>query len=471
MDYKGSNNLARLLYDTNCEMQVVNPQSINQINSEKFEREVVQILKPTLISLHKKFLDSFLKEFNYELNEQYQQVFDKYIEMNYYEVTSVRQIVYHYFGEFGFPVTASDWEYRVRPWFNMNEHNPASQLIRALRNSEIENLIGYDWVNKSGKFPKRFSSMIYKMTGEKLSVEQLTEIGNLYDRCRYSNKNFYVRLTNNFDWRDGQYGKDGSCWWASYGSSRDTLHEYGGMACLFYPDETSKSDSSGIGRMWIYPQSDDVVAAFNYYGPEQSRHAAAVVARLLEQLTNEPWVFGSRGVSSVGGMYVNGDSAFVIYRKNAGLTIDSEFCFHFHEVSKGTYFECGETCENCGNSYDEDEMTYVDGRGYYCDDCLSDNFFCCDRCGEYESRDSMYIFEDRDSFCYCESCFDHLTSFTCDGCGTSFYYDNGTTTEDTNNTYCENCLERENVVWCEHGYFENGCEECAEEEKKNEELE
>ncbi len=91
-----------------------------------------------------------------------------------------------------------------------------------------------------------------------------------------------------------------------------------------------------------------------------------------------------------------------------------------------------ETCCRCDDRFDAD-----DGRGegdeWYCDNCWSEAFTSCNRCGctlDTEGGDCHYIEGDGD---YCERCFDRLTS-DCAGC------EERIPDADLTDGYCETCL-------------------------------
>lgn len=85
-------------------------------------------------------------------------------------------------------------------------------------------------------------------------------------------------------------------------------------------------------------------------------------------------------------------------------------CFFCDSCSDKTSEYCGDCnqcddcctcqeCESCSYKFDSDDMTYVDGYGYYCDRrCLHNNFTYCDDCEMYVHYD-----EDHSHGCECES--------------------------------------------------------------------
>ena len=109
------------------------------------------------------------------------------------------------------------------------------------------------------------------------------------------------------------------------------------------------------------------------------------------------------------------------------------------------------TCSSCMEIVSEDDTFLISYNGdVSCEECKR----ICEHCDEtgWESDDWYYIDQ---SEMWCQSCMENH-AYYCDDCndyhtGSSFY------TEDTNNSYCENCIG--NVEYCEDcdGYYAHGC--------------
>lgn len=73
-------------------------------------------------------------------------------------------------------------------------------------------------------------------------------------------------------------------------------------------------------------------------------------------------------------------------------------------------------CEECGEYWPEDNVTYVDG-SYYCDSCLDEYCEECDECGDYHRSSRMYdAYRDGEEVRVCENCRDE-DYYCCDRCG------------------------------------------------------
>ena len=79
--------------------------------------------------------------------------------------------------------------------------------------------------------------------------------------------------------------------------------------------------------------------------------------------------------------------------------------------------DCTGWCERC-NEYVRSEVHYVDGYGWICESCLSEEFVYCDRCGSYEHEDDATYIECEERY-VCERCRDRYYSY-CEDCESYF---------------------------------------------------
>ena len=61
-----------------------------------------------------------------------------------------------------------------------------------------------------------------------------------------------------------------------------------------------------------------------------------------------------------------------------------------------------EICTMCGE--ETDEMTVIDDETRVCEDCLENEFFYCDECGEYWLYDAVGCYTLSDDRTICEHC-------------------------------------------------------------------
>jgi hypothetical protein len=79
-----------------------------------------------------------------------------------------------------------------------------------------------------------------------------------------------------------------------------------------------------------------------------------------------------------------------------------------------------EVCVGCREYYLREDMYFVDGEGFFCEECFNDNFFYCDRCDIITRVEQRIV--TRDGEWLCESCAYEIGA-VCDSCGEFFYYD------------------------------------------------
>lgn len=122
-----------------------------------------------------------------------------------------------------------------------------------------------------------------------------------------------------------------------------------------------------------------------------------------------------------------GAKAFCVNCGTSDHNLDGVTCSHCTNLRE---------CEHCGDEHSEDDMYYVDGYGWVCDDCA----FVCSHCGNaHLVRDSV----DSEDGLICEGCYgDHYV--TCDRCGCVMRDYNANFIEDEETGYtevlCNDCM-------------------------------
>ena len=82
----------------------------------------------------------------------------------------------------------------------------------------------------------------------------------------------------------------------------------------------------------------------------------------------------------------------------------------------------GITCSCCGESYDEDDITYLNDGTPICNECLQDNYCYCENCGEW-FRDDEVIWSEKYQECFCRDCFDEIAEEEVRYCKEHHLYD------------------------------------------------
>lgn len=369
------------------------------------------------------------------------------------------------------------YEYRI------NQLNPRIGNEREYFYIRMEDLItsvGYELVNKSGKLNKRISSYMYKTYGLKLSDKDVSELGNMIYKFTASEQSSLVDLTQDFDWDDGQFGHDGSCYWGDYAESRDMIESANGFCLRYYE---SMEDDNGIGRTWIIPMSDNQsIVIFNAYGCRLEQ-SAAILAKLLAT-DDTPYVWNRLNLHNHHDScrpYINSNLGIVVTPKGSQLDGISSYDINLRIVQGKFYDMCNEDryiCENCGNGVNEDDVCFNSDGEAYCRDCYNELYYNCEHCGREVYREDGTYYND---YVYCTRCADRYL-IPCDRCGETLHvqYDNIITYNEDH--YCESCADRMDIAMCdgcneyfdscdltehEHEYF---CDDCLP-ESANEVLE
>lgn len=232
-----------------------------------------------------------------------------------------------------------------------------------------------------GSFPKRVRSYYKKAHGIKCPNPLITKLGNIARRHTEESPSYKFMIVNEFDWQAGDFGDGSSCYWTDNEDARYMLWDNDARAICFFDN-----DGKGYARAWLVEvEDDDFFIVFNGYGfPNDSTHT---IARIFAQWQDLP--FHSIGLynnlDSAGMLYINGGIGYAI-----GHTNIQTFDFGWY-VPKGCYY--------CGTELG-DYNCYLGADGNdYCEDCYSDMFDACDKCGETFEVDDMH-YGDVERLCY-----------------------------------------------------------------------
>jgi len=145
-----------------------------------------------------------------------------------------------------------------------------------------------------------------------IKPETLARIGDIArEKCPKTTDYVMEVIQGKYDWRSGDFGDSGSCYWGGRESARYQLEtQHNAFAVRFYQcdDEARKGkslSSVGVGRCWIVVR-DGVACLFNAYGPTQLLTIARILAakaggtyKNIGCLSNEE--------SYDGTLYINGE--------------------------------------------------------------------------------------------------------------------------------------------------------------------
>lgn len=339
-------------------------------------------------------------------------------------------------------------------------HDAAEKLIE---------LCGLEDKTRDGRFTVRIGRHLKVEYGIKLTDSVRSEIGNLYNDSKESEKSYRYDITNDFSWDDGDFGKSGSCWWGqngtSYIDSRDSLYSSGGFGLRIYDEH-----NNGIGRVWLYPVSGRVYL-FNAYGIDL-KDASRIILRVYADYCSEVCKFRKANIDSPSYFYVNNGKGTVVYkdsdnRDSFDIDLDDTLRQTDDVFSREDVFEY--YCNSCGDGIDEDNV-YCANDDVYCEHCYNNNFSSCDKCGESYNNDYVHEVCGHPRYYYlCDDCMRDVGACECEHCN-NFVIDY-IVTEDSEVVRCEDC--QRDIFYCEdcNSYFENSdkCPDCeSENESENE---
>lgn len=111
---------------------------------------------------------------------------------------------------------------------------------------------------------------------------------------------------------------------------------------------------------------------------------------------------------------------------------------------RGDYYYCAD----CDGLFYGDDMIYIEGTGYVCDDCIEDNYTYCEMCEEYVPNDEI---EHIDGYDICSCCFEEEI-FVCSVC------------EERHLNRYSNYVDGEGIYVCDDCYNDEveACEGCGE---------
>ncbi len=311
--------------------------------------------------------------------------------------------------------------------------------------------IGLSWKSKLGTFPKRLSRYLYKNHQLKLSPEVMSKIGNIARENSIINEKYKIDFVDKFNWDDGDFGDDGSCFWSDHSETKDYMEESEDFAAIrFFDDNCEDGGCNGCGkaRSWIYGNGGGFYIIFNAYGYGLLRQTRIMAYNL--GLSYKKITLKNNGEDS-GKLFINNGNGYIIGEQEKISEINS-FDFRVDEICDTKKCdECGDTiyegeenytdhsilcndcsgyCVKCNETYNNDYITYF-SEDYYCDDCLNEISFECHSCDKRFESDEMYS-SSLDYESYCESCY-HEAFVTCEECESEYYI------EDTKDGFCEQC--------------------------------
>jgi hypothetical protein len=343
-----------------------------------------------------------------------------------------------------------------------------------------------------GSLPKRIGKLVREVSGEKVDAQTLSEIGNLARGHTMEAEVLYLDFKRKIDWRDGDFGDNGSCYWGCNAGAKEMIENAGGCAvrywkkydgiewserCCYGPNgefyigtsddlkrkhgagtyaymqSKLRQEYEGVARAWLLPYGPDWVV-FNAYGIVETREVARTLAMLFGTAYHRIDI-ANHGRTG-GELYINSGRGYLLTKDPSPPDYIN---FEIEEVHGSGYF-----CETCGENIYEDDV-YHAGDYVYCEYCFFEYYDWCCRCGEAVYREEMCL--DVNGEMYCPYCFDQ-TCFRCENCGEGYPHENRYEVE--GDVLCLTCFE-ENCAYCEeceewyylNSMWEGLCQACYDE--------
>lgn len=228
-----------------------------------------------------------------------------------------------------------------------------------------------------GKFPVRVSKYYHKAHGIQCADAFLSALGNLARAHTEADAVYTFEFVNRFDWQDGDFGDDGSCYWGDNAGALVMLEDNGALAIRFYDE-----DGRGMGRAWVVEIGSSLYIIFNGYGlpGDSTLH----ITRVFAAFTGLQYQF--IGVTNHAGytLYIN-NGGYLIGKADVIGGFRSTYDLGWDDVHI-------DRCHECGNALAEYEIYYGADDLSYCENCYSDLFDHCESC--YETRyahDVVYV--------------------------------------------------------------------------------
>ena len=300
--------------------------------------------------------------------------------------------------------------------------------IQSLLNSRdlsfigLGNAVGWNWnkghriavvkANKSlktivlsGVFPKRLSKYVKEALEVDLPKDVLEAVGAIAKAHIPPGKTYIYDLTDKFDWKDGDFGDKGSCFWASKASAKNVIAEHNGMALRFYYEHVTETRTTGYARCWVIPRAGALLT-MNGYGLdllEQSQVLAEIVGATAVRvgLTNNERHDGI--------VWINNARGYII--SDAPPERDTQLDLHFDTRRR---------CVKCERMYD--------GQSYWVDDlevcglCL-ENAHRCGNCMKWSFSMPERRYQEMLGCALCINC--AKTVVVCDKGRHAWYVANG----------------------------------------------
>jgi len=233
----------------------------------------------------------------------------------------------------------------------------------------------------------------------------------------------YYDFDEDFEWQDGDFGDNGSCFWSCRSLARDVLRDANAFAIRFYTPDDGRDTWSyygrkfgqyyGMGRAWVVRVGKGY-AIFNAYmniepndytsGGDTLLFMAQVLLEHLGADYEMRAVNVRNGGTEDGLIWINGGSGYYVGPRGSCP------CNDYIELGLGE----ASYCERCDAWYFGDSY---DGWCAECHEEWLEESTECTHCGRREHYDNLY---NEDDGAYCWGCW-HEWMRTCANCYSRYF--------------------------------------------------
>ena len=311
-----------------------------------------------------------------------------------------------------------------------------------------------DGLDYQGSFLKRLSSFLWKEHQVKLDPSLMGKLGNIIGKeSSTSGKSFHFRFDPIAQYKDGEFGDAGSCFWQSRPGARSLIRNEGGSFILFFDNPSALlregmftvQEGRGHTRAWILPVNqwcdtkEPLFALCNIYS-DGTLNKYNVIRAVANQLN---MVYKHVDINSQSEMlYVNGNCGYLLGFDPEVMEKASKTPIVFkYKIS--TYQSFSDPllppkpikCSGCGgyveySSAVADEYTRRHG---LCLTCYNKSYLVCTKCETEINRTRDIHYRG-----LCRACANERGYDRCVGCGK---WSKGTIPAE-GSTYCVSCFNR-----------------------------
>ncbi len=260
-------------------------------------------------------------------------------------------------------------------WFSPNWENTQVDQDGRVRETVIAGERVLVPIKYQGKIVTRLDRWAKEKRGA-LTAYDKEYLGDVAARHHIQAGPVYFDFTNRFNWFDGDFGDEGSCFWGDREEARKLLEEAGVFAMRIYDPACAPQQLHGIGRAWVMPYSRYHVLFNGYmnhqlYGRAHTDDITFTLGLLFALFMDQDYrlVRLLNNGDDCGTIYINGARGIIV-----GQTEDIESIQELDLGIEEGHRDC--YCSNCDNEMDEPH--YCPDGDLVCGYCFDD--LCC-TCG------------------------------------------------------------------------------------------